>query len=109
MSYLALDGCFLLIASIVAAVAWRVERVERVGLRELGTVAAALGVVLVLTAVFDNVMIGVGLFSYNPERILGVKLGLVPVEDFGYPVAAFILLAALWALLRPATEGPAGS
>jgi lycopene cyclase domain-containing protein len=56
-------------------------------------------VVIVLTVVFDNVMIAIGLFGYNPEQISGAFIGLAPLEDFAYAIAAVVLLPALWHLL----------
>ena len=95
MSYLLLDAVFLAAAMAVAVFAARRGRVPR------GLVAAsaiALVLVLVLTAVFDNIMIGVGLVAYDPARLTGLRIGLAPIEDFGYPLAAAILLPGLWAL-----------
>ena len=61
-----------------------------------------------MTAVFDNVMIGIGLVGYSVDLISGVFLGIAPLEDFAYAVAAVILLPALWTLLpaRQSTEAP---
>lgn len=56
------------------------------------------GVVVILTAVFDNVMIGVGLVGYDRALISGVFVGIAPLEDFAYAVAAVVLLPALWSL-----------
>ena len=57
------------------------------------------GVVLVvLTLVFDNLMIGVGLYGYPAEQLLGVRIGLVPLEDLSYPIATATLLPAVWHL-----------
>lgn len=97
MTYLALNALFLLVA-VAFAVFGRLT--GRLASRTFPAIGIALVIVLALTAVFDNVMIAAGLFSYNPDRILGLKLGLAPIEDFGYPVAAVILLPALWALLE---------
>lgn len=59
--------------------------------------ALAAGVALIaLTAVFDNAMIAAGLFGYAPEALLGPAVGLAPVEDFAYPLAAAVLLPVLW-------------
>ncbi|MGO4689924.1 lycopene cyclase domain-containing protein [Glaciibacter sp. 2TAF33] len=98
MTYLALNTVFLAVALATAGLAWLRGRIDR---RMLSAAGIALVAVLLLTAVFDNVMIAVGLFSYDPDRILGVKIGLAPLEDFGYPLAAVIGLPALWALLAP--------
>ena len=56
-------------------------------------------VLLLMTAVFDNIMIGVGLVDYAPDRISGVKIGIAPLEDFAYSVAALVLLPSVWTLL----------
>lgn len=95
MTYVALNALFLGVALAVAVVAWASRRLSR---RMIAAAAVELVVVLALTAVFDNMMIAAGLFTYDPDRILGLKLGLAPVEDFGYPLAAAILLPSLWAL-----------
>ena len=105
MSYLALNAVFLLVALATMGLAWLRGRVDR---RMLSATGIALGVVLGLTAVFDNVMIALGLFTYDPDQILGLKLGLAPIEDFGYPLAAVIGLPALWWLLAPAGPEPGG-
>lgn len=55
-----------------------------------------LGILLLFTLVFDNLMIFLQLFSYAPEHISGLKLGLAPVEDFMYPLLAFLLVPTLW-------------
>ena len=62
-----------------------------------------LGVLLVMTAVFDNVMIGIGLVDYNPDLISGAFVGIAPLEDFAYAIAAVVLLPALWHLLPART------
>lgn len=54
----------------------------------------------ILTAIFDNVMIGLDLFYYNPAQISGVRIGLAPIEDFAYPLVCALLLPALWLFLR---------
>lgn len=55
------------------------------------------GVVLVgLTLVFDNLMIAVGLYGYPPEHLSGLRVGLAPLEDLSYPIAAALALPAVW-------------
>jgi lycopene cyclase domain-containing protein len=105
MTYLALNAVFLVVALAAAGVAGLRRRIDR---RMLAGGGIALVAVLVLTVVFDNAMIALGLFTYDPDLILGVKLGLAPIEDFGYPIAAVIGLPTLWALLAPASHGGDG-
>jgi len=61
----------------------------------------AVGVLLVATAVFDPVIVGTGIVGYDPGRILGIRVGAAPIEDFAYPIAAGLALPALWQLLAP--------
>lgn len=81
----------------------------------LRSVAPALGVALlalvILTAIFDNVMIGSGLFDYAEKSLLGVRVGLAPLEDFSYPVSVVFFAPALWWLAGgriPETPPPPG-
>ena len=101
MTYLLIDLVFVVIAGVVLAVALAVSRDRRALLRRWWApwLIAAVAV-LVLTAVFDNVMIGAGLMTYSGARISGLHLGLIPVEDFAYPLAALFLLPGVWLLLR---------
>jgi lycopene cyclase domain-containing protein len=57
-------------------------------------------VLLVLTAVFDNFIVGSGIVAYDPELISGVRIGYAPIEDFFYALAAVILIPSLWNWLR---------
>ncbi|WP_285116300.1 lycopene cyclase domain-containing protein [Leifsonia sp. fls2-241-R2A-40a] len=101
MTYALLSVVFLAIAALVLAVALATapDR-SRLLRRWWAPVLIAGVVVLVLTAVFDNLMIGVGFMTYDSARISGVRLGLVPLEDFAYPLAGLLLLPALWMLTR---------
>lgn len=49
----------------------------------------------VLTAVFDNILTGIPIVTYVPDSILGLRIGTSPIEDFGYALAAVILIPAL--------------
>jgi len=65
---------------------------------------------LAMTAVFDNIMIGVGLVGYDETLISGVFIGIAPLEDFAYALAAVVLLPSIWSLLspRPGSTVPLG-
>lgn len=92
MTYVWICLVFLAVTVLVAAVAYARAR-RRARWLPLGLTLAAL---VVLTAVFDNVMIALDIMDYSPDRRLGPTLGLAPLEDFAYVVAAVILLPALW-------------
>ncbi len=93
MTYWALNAVFLAVVAVVALLAAR-----RVSWPAVGLTAA---VVLVATAIFDNVMISVGLVDYNPALISRMFVGVAPLEDFAYTIAAVVGLPSLWVLLPP--------
>ena len=53
-------------------------------------------ILVVMTLVFDNLLIAAGIVSYHPQYLLGLKLGLAPIEDFAYCLAAAIIVPLLW-------------
>ena len=61
---------------------------------------AAAVVMLTLTLVFDNVIIGTGIVDYDPEKISGILLGFAPIEDFAYTLVALVLVPSLFNFLR---------
>lgn len=79
--------------SITALAVWKFG----LNLRSLVLPTVAL---LVGTAVFDNLIIWSGLVDYDAAKILGLRIGLAPVEDFLYAVAAVMLTSSLWHILR---------
>ena len=50
----------------------------------------------ILTAVFDNLIIGMQIVDYNPAKILGISIGSAPIEDFMYAVLAVVLVTTVW-------------
>lgn len=95
MTYPILAVAVLACVAVAAAVAVRRTPRER---RPRGMAVLVTAVVMMaLTAVFDNLMIGAGLFSYAEDLRSGWSVGLAPVEDFAYPVAAAVGLPVLWA------------
>ena len=53
-------------------------------------------VLLVLTAIFDSLIIATGIVAYNTDHIIGVYIGKAPIEDFFYTIAVVPLSIALW-------------
>jgi lycopene cyclase domain-containing protein len=95
MTYTLLNVVFLAVVALVAIAAVVARRAPR--WRAVGLAAVLL---LTLTAIFDNVIIGTGLVAYDDSLISGVRIGLAPIEDFAYTVAALVLLPSVWELLR---------
>ena len=60
---------------------------------------------LVLTAVFDNAMIAADLFRFDDDQLTGVRVGLAPIEDFAWPLAASAALPGLLLLLERPRRG----
>ena len=96
MTYIEVAAWFVGAAAVAAIVLSLVSR-HRPHLTAMVVTIVAL---FLLTAVFDTIMIATGLFHYSPDHLLGVHIGLAPLEDFAYPLAGAILLPALWAALR---------
>ena len=96
MTYWLMNAPFLVIAGVVAVVA-----VLR-GVRPAAVPwLVAFVVMMTLTAIFDNAIIGFGLVDYNDALISGIRVGFAPLEDFAYTLAALLLIPALWHLLAP--------
>ncbi|TAJ48403.1 MAG: lycopene cyclase domain-containing protein [Herbiconiux sp.] len=125
MTYWGLNGAFLAVVVIVGVTALVVARRRARAGRQVGrangradawvagAIGMTLGIVLILTAIFDNVMIAIGLVGYDEGKISGAFVGIAPLEDFAYALAAVFLLPSLWVLLgarggrgaRPSTGG----
>jgi lycopene cyclase domain-containing protein len=104
MSYWLLNAVFLAVVALVAVVAILARRAPR--WRAVGLAAIPL---VFLTAVFDNILVGVRIVAYDPTRITGIHLGFAPIEDFSYVIAAVVLLPCLWTLLARPGVPSAGS
>lgn len=96
MNFAELNTIFLAVAALVfIAGLWRSRRK---GVMVVATTATVV-VLLVLTVIFDNVMIASGLFDYAGHTLNGLHVGLAPIEDFAYPLGGALLLSGLWTLL----------
>ena len=105
MTYTTLAVPFVGCAIVVLALAVTVRRPGRAWWLATGVTLVAL---LVLTVVFDNLMIAADLFRYDGAHTSGVTVGRAPVEDLAWPVAAAVGLPAL-ALLLPGRREEAAS
>jgi lycopene cyclase domain-containing protein len=89
MIYSLINLPFLLIALLVFWFASR--RGSRVQAAPWWIAAA---VMMLLTAIFDNAIIGFGLVDYDELLISGVRIGVAPIEDFAYTLAAVLMILA---------------
>ncbi|NDC47523.1 MAG: lycopene cyclase domain-containing protein [Micrococcales bacterium] len=88
MTYLLMNLGFMLIAFVVLNVFVRKTPWKTV----LWTMLS----MLLLTLIFDNVIIGLDIVAYDPEKVSGVFLGLAPIEDFAYTVVAVLAVSSIW-------------
>ena len=112
-TYALLAVPFLGVAVLVAVLAGTVSaRRRRAGRPDTAAGTAARGrrttvltgvvagiALLVMTCVFNNVIVGLGIVAYDPALVLGARIGLFPVEDLAYSIGAVLLLPSCWVLL----------
>lgn len=90
---------YALLAYLFVAVVWiwfavAQARAHNSG-KALRRVAAPMLAMCLMTVVGDNIMIGSGLFSYAPDSLIGVRIGLMPIEDLSYPIIAVMIAAII--------------
>lgn len=56
-------------------------------------------IMLLLTLVFDSLIINFGIVDYDKSKILGIYLGAAPLEDFFYTLIAVMLVPIVWNVL----------
>jgi lycopene cyclase domain-containing protein len=54
---------------------------------------------LLVTLVFDNVIIALEIVGYDKSKTIGILLGLAPIEDFAYTVVAVLAVGIIWTKL----------
>jgi lycopene cyclase domain-containing protein len=88
MTYLALNVTFMLIAFVMLNLVSRKSPWRAIGFTMLW--------MLLVTLVFDNVIIGLEIVGYDKTKISGILLGLAPIEDFAYTVVAVLAVSIIW-------------
>lgn len=91
--YLMLNVLIMLVAVGLMAVC-RFQGLDR------RPVLITLGIMLALTVVFDNLIVGLHIVSYVRAHILGLFIGKAPLEDFDYTVTAVFLLPVIWHVMK---------
>lgn len=59
---------------------------------------------LVLTLIFDNLIIWAGIVGYDTTKLLGIFIGYAPVEDFFYALLACIVVPVFWKQFGPEAQ-----
>lgn len=94
MTYWELILIFCLLAAVPVALLVGADVEHR--RRKLATVGVVLGILVILTVIFDSLIIAAGFVEYGDATLSGITAWLAPIEDLSYVVAAVILLPALW-------------
>ncbi|MDQ5913084.1 MAG: hypothetical protein QG659_506 [Patescibacteria group bacterium] len=90
-TYLILNTVFLVFTLVVVLLSsWQPNRAWLLGLV----------VLLVLTLVFDSLIIYFKIVGYDVDMIAGFYFGKAPVEDLFYAVVASLLVPVLWHSLK---------
>jgi len=66
----------------------------------LSPILKTAAVMLLMTLVFDNLIIATGIVDYDPGKISGIRLGVAPIEDFAYTLVALVLVPSVFNFLR---------
>ena len=61
-----------------------------------GTICYTLVALLLMTAVFDNFIVGAGVVAYDPALLSGVYVGFAPIEDFAYTLVGAVFIPLTW-------------
>jgi lycopene cyclase domain-containing protein len=91
MNYLALNVVFMLIAFVILNVIVRKSPWKLIGWTLLTMV--------LVTLIFDNVIVALGIVDYDTDKISGLVLGLVPIEDFAYTIVSVLAVSSIWHLM----------
>jgi lycopene cyclase domain-containing protein len=90
-TYLIINLIFLLALGI-----WWVFAKPPVKLRPL---IATVAILLLFTAVFDSLIVGLGIVAYDYSKTLGITIGTAPIEDFFYALLAGMFIPLVWSIL----------
>lgn len=55
-------------------------------------------ILIILTAIFDSLIVASGIVAYNENKILGIYIFKAPIEDFFYSILATIIVPSIWKL-----------
>jgi lycopene cyclase domain-containing protein len=95
MTYARFLGLFVVLPLVFLGVRYR----KTLKARSLAPLGLLLIVVYVTTTPWDNLAVKWGLWDFAPERIWGIKLGYLPLEEYLF-FGLQTLLVGLWARAR---------
>lgn len=86
-TYLILNVAFLAIVALLFRIRPRIPKRHWI---------AMFCILMIMTAVFDSLLIAVGIVGYDLDKILGIYIGKAPIEDFFYAILAAIIIPLIW-------------
>ncbi|RKG80249.1 lycopene cyclase domain-containing protein [Corallococcus exercitus] len=92
MTYARFLGIFVVLPILFLLVRYR----RTLSWRGLAPLGALLVIVYAATSPWDNMAVKWGLWGFDPDRIWGVKLGYLPLEEYLF-FGLQTLLVGLWA------------
>ncbi|SEM79336.1 lycopene cyclase domain-containing protein [Stigmatella aurantiaca] len=95
MTYARFLGVFVVLPILFLVVRYR----KTFTARSLAPMGLLLIVVYAATSPWDNLAVKWGLWGFDPERIWGIKLGYLPLEEYLF-FGLQTLLVGLWARAR---------
>ncbi|MEN9713830.1 MAG: hypothetical protein RLZZ164_494 [Actinomycetota bacterium] len=87
MTYLQLNSFFLAPVMIWYFVVFGTSRLCRDRMPVL--------ILMLMTALFDNIIVATGIVAYDESKLSGIKIIFAPIEDFGYTLALVPLVVLL--------------
>ena len=57
-------------------------------------------VLMIMTAIFDNIIVLTGIVSYDESKISGIKILAAPIEDFAYTLVLVPLIVLIRSLFE---------
>lgn len=98
MTYRGFLLLFLVPPTLLLAVAMR----RRISRRWIGGVLSVMLLAVVYTGPWDHYIIEQGVWSYPPGRVLGITIGLVPIEEYAFYLLQVLLTGlVLLAVCQP--------
>ncbi len=99
MSY----GQFLVVFLVVPILVLGFVLRRHLSARYLGRVAALVAIAVAYTTPWDNLIVALGVWTYDPSLVAGIVLGFVPLEEYLFFVLQTMLSGlVLLALVRRA-------
>ena len=87
---------YLVLNLVFVAIVIVFLRFHRAHINKSRAIFITLAALLILTAVFDNLIVGLNIVDYHPEKILVFYIGVARVEDFFNAILDVIVVPAIW-------------